>query len=445
MAGAGFLHGDERADVILNIARANIEVAKNRFVQTTAYNGNAPGPLIRMREGVPVTVDILNHTPRTEYVHWHGFNVSAALDGTEEEGSLAVPANGHLRYRLAPQLAGSRYVHSHLMAMDDLSLGVYSGQFAFVYVEPKRNPGRYDQEVFLATHEWEPRFVDADDDDAAPADEEIPGETDWGPPFAEIEYGIRSINGKALGHGEPIRVREGQRVLFHLLNASATENIQLYLPGHEFLVTALDGNPVPNPRRVGVLELGAAERVDAVVEMKNPGVWILGSPDADVRGTGLGVVVEYAGKSGVAAYVKPTSPRWDYRLFGHERATARPDETIPLSIDRVVADGQERWLINGRSFDSRDEPQALRRGGRYRLVFSNKTGDDHPLHLHRHTFELTGIDGQPTSGIRKDVVVVRGFQTVAVDVTPRDPGLALFHCHQQMHMDMGFRKLFRIV
>ena len=120
MAGAGFLHGDERADVILNIARANIEVAKNRFVQTTAYNGNAPGPLLRMREDVPVTVDNLNHTPRTEYVHWHGFNVSAALDGTEEEGSLAVPANGHLRYRLTPQLAGSRYVHSHLMAMDDL-------------------------------------------------------------------------------------------------------------------------------------------------------------------------------------------------------------------------------------------------------------------------------------------------------------------------------------
>ena len=140
----------------------------------------------------------------------------------------------------------------------------------------------------------------------------------------------------------------------------------------------------------------------------------------------------------MATYAKPAGPRWDYRLFGHDRATARPDETISLSIDRVVADGQERWTINGRSFDSRDEPQALRRGRRYRLVFSNKTGDDHPLHLHRHSFELS-------SGIRKDVVVVKGFQTAAVDVTPGEPGLALFHCHQQMHMDMGFRKLFRVV
>jgi FtsP/CotA-like multicopper oxidase with cupredoxin domain len=392
-----------------------------------------------MREGVPVTVDIFNRTPRMEYVHWHGFDVAPALDGTAEEGSLSVPANGNLRYRLTPRLAGSRYVHSHVMPMENLSLGVYSGQFAFVYVEPKRNPGRYDQEVFLATHEWEPQFVDAEDDEAASAEDEVPGETDWGPPFAEIQYGIRSINGKALGQGEPIRVREGQRVLFHLLNASATENIQLYLPGHEFTVVALDGNPVPNPRRVGVLELGTAERVDAFVDMKNPGVWILGSTDADARGTGLGVVVEYAGKSGVATYAKPAGPRWDYRLFGRERKAGQPDETIPLSIDRVVADGQERWTINGRSFDSRDEPQALRRERRYRLVFSNRTGDAHPVHLHRHTFEITSL------GIRKDVVVVKGFQTVAVDVTPGDPGLALFHCHQQMHMDMGFRKLFRVV
>jgi FtsP/CotA-like multicopper oxidase with cupredoxin domain len=445
LAGAGLLHGADRADVVLNIDRARIEVAKNRFVETTAYNGSAPGPLIRMREGVPVTVDIFNHTPRAEYVHWHGFNIPAALDGTEEEASLAVPANGHLRYRMTPRLAGSRYVHSHLMPMEDLSLGVYSGQFAFVYVEPKRNPGRYDQEVFLATHEWEPRFVDADDDEGAPADDEVLGETDWGPPFAEIEYGIRSINGKALGHGEPIRVREGQRVLFHLLNASATQNVQLYLPGHEFVVVALDGNPVPNPRPVGVLELGTAERVDAFVEMKNPGVWILGSADADVRGSGLGIIVEYAGKSGAATYVKPAGPRWDYRMFGRNRPAAGADETIRLSIDRVVADGKERWTINGRSFDPGDEPAGLHRERRYRLIFSNKTGDDHPLHLHRHTFELAEVNGKATSGIRKDVVVVRGFQTVGVDVTPGDPGLALFHCHQQMHMDMGFRKLFRVV
>ncbi len=142
--------------------------------------------------------------------HWHGFEIPAEIDGTEEEGSLAVQPGTHLRYGITPTAPGSRYVHSHAMAMDNLSLGIYSGQFSFVYVEPKHNPGRYDQEIFLSTHEWEPYYVEGDDDED-PLMEEYLGEKDWAPSFAELAYRIRSINGKALGHGEPIRVKEGQK------------------------------------------------------------------------------------------------------------------------------------------------------------------------------------------------------------------------------------------
>jgi hypothetical protein len=101
------------------------------------------------------------------------------------------------------------------MAMDDLSRGVYSGQFSFVYVEPKRNPGRYDQESFLSTHEWEPFFAEGEDEQNIFGETvEENGETDWGPSFVEVGYGIYSINGKALGHGEPIRVKEGKGFYF---------------------------------------------------------------------------------------------------------------------------------------------------------------------------------------------------------------------------------------
>src|SRR5205823_6715166 len=107
-----------------------------------------------------------------------------------------------------------------------------------------------------------------------------------------------TINGKCLGYGEPVRVKEGKRVLLHILNASDTENIQLALPGHVFQVLALDGNPVPQPQAVEVLELGTAERISAVVEMRNPGVWILGTPIDSDRGNGMGIVVAYDGKPG---------------------------------------------------------------------------------------------------------------------------------------------------
>ena len=78
-------------------------------------------------------------------------------------------------------------------------------------------------------------------------------------------YELFSINGKMLGHGEPIRVKQGERVLFHVLNASAIENRHLALPGHKFNVIALDGNPVPVPAAVDVLLLGPGERIDAWV------------------------------------------------------------------------------------------------------------------------------------------------------------------------------------
>ena len=103
----------------------------------------------------------------------------------------------------------------------------------------------------------------------AKADEEAKGT----PKGYEVGYELFSINGKMLGAGEPIRVKEGERVLFHVLNASATEIRSLALPGHVFHVVALDGNPVPTPADVPVLWLGTAERISAIVDMNHPGVF----------------------------------------------------------------------------------------------------------------------------------------------------------------------------
>ena len=66
----------------------------------------------------------------------------------------------------------------------------------------------------------------------------------------------------------------------------------------------------------------------------------------------------------------------------------------------------------------------------------------HPIHLHRHSFELTSIAGHPTAGIIKDVAMLGRFQAMTVDFTADQPGLSLFHCHMQQHMDFGFMALF---
>src|SRR5207244_5013916 len=114
----------------------------------------------------------------------------------------------------------------------------------------------------------------------------------------EVGYRSFTINGRMLGHGEPIRVKQRERVLFHILNGSSTEIRSLALPGHSFEVVTLDGNPVPNPTSVPVLWLGTAERISAIVHMTHPGVWILGDLADDDRRHGMGIVVECAGRTG---------------------------------------------------------------------------------------------------------------------------------------------------
>ena len=251
-----------------------------------------------------------------------------------------------------------------------------------------------------------------------------------------------------LGHGEPIRVKQGERVLFHVLNASATEIRSLALPGHVFRVVALDGNPVPTPADVPVLWLGTAERVSAIVEMNHPGVWVMGDLADDDRGHGMGIVVEYAGQQGQAAMGQAEAvPLGLHAVRQADAATpAAPDETIEITIVKhnAALNGFNQWTLNGEAFsmETMKPMYTVHTGRRYRLKFRNASDDIHPLHLHRHSFELTRIGGKPTAGVIKDVVMLGGFQELEFDFVADNPGLTLFHCHQQLHMDFGFMALF---
>jgi FtsP/CotA-like multicopper oxidase with cupredoxin domain len=267
------------------------------------------------------------------------------------------------------------------------------------------------------------------------------------PDAYELGYNFYSINGRMLGEGEPIRVKRGERVLFHILNASATEIRSLALPGHAFKVLALDGYKVPQTATVPVLWLAPAERITALVEMNQPGNWIMGDLDDDARGHGMGIAVEYAGAKGAPQWRKPAMSRWDYRIFANQHAAPeKPDETLTLTFTANPAgrDGFDEFKINGVAFSMTNmEPMFhLKRGRRYRLRFRNATDDTHPLHLHRHAFQLTKIAGTPISGVTKDVVMIGGFQEISVDFVADQPGFSLFHCHMQDHMDFGFMALF---
>ncbi len=448
-AVAGPTSHERAADFTLRIAPMTLELAPQVVLSTIGYSNQVPGPLLRMREGQLVAVEVVNETDVPEYVHWHGLFVPSEVDGAEEEGTPPVAPHGRRRYQFVAKPAGSRWYHSHAMAMLDLHRGTYTGQFGFLMIDSGNNPGLYDQEVFLALRDWEPYLSPMDQDEMAadPSDPmpEKPATPDTRPNGLEVNAPLYSINDKMLGAGEPLRVHPGQRVLMHLLNASASQIHRVALPAHKFQVIALDGNPVPAPQLVSVIEIAPGERVDAIVEMNQPGVWILGEPRDAARTSGMGIVVEYANQQQQRPTWLPTpSARWDYTIFGKPAPHPPPDQTIDMVFEKVPGGphGINHWLVNGKEYPHERE-FVFRQGGRYRIVFHNRSDDSHPVHFHRHLFELVELNGKPTAGVMKDTVIVPAFGRAAVDLVADQPGLTLFHCHIQQHMDFGFKALFR--
>lgn len=425
------------ADYRLRIQACSLEISPGVIIKTTAFNGQVPGPILRLQQGKKVTIDVTNATSDADLTHWHGLRSDVMNDGAMEEGSPMIPPGQTLRYELEPAPYGTRWYHTHNSAMDNLRLGAYSGQFGFLIVDGGPSPGDYDQEFFLALHHWEPSFV--------PMASMMMSTSSNNPATAgsDVAYKYATVNAHRLGAGEPLRVKRGQRVMLHLLNASATENVVLALPGHKFIVVAMDGNPVPHAVAVETLVLAVAERIDCIVEMNHPGVWVLGSLLPEARRRGMGVVVEYAGNTGQPVWKDPANTSWGYRRFANLARAVEPDATFRLDFINVGPRHDLRfdsWTINGNSWPD-VEPLIVHEGKRYRLQLNNLSGDQHPLHLHRHSFEIASIDGVPMSGLVKDTVNMMPMQRMEVDFIADNPGDTLYHCHMQLHMDFGFMGL----
>jgi FtsP/CotA-like multicopper oxidase with cupredoxin domain len=144
------------ADYTLTIATNAIEIAPDRILSVTTYNGQFPGPLLRFKEGQQVTVDIHNNTDTPEQLHWHGQTIPVDVDGSAEEGTPFIAPHDSRRIVFTPRPAGFRFYHTHVRAGANLSNGQYSGLVGPVYIEPKDNPGAYDREVFLTMKEFQP-------------------------------------------------------------------------------------------------------------------------------------------------------------------------------------------------------------------------------------------------------------------------------------------------
>ncbi len=109
-----------------------------------------------------------------------------------------------------------------------------------------------------------------------------------------------------------------------------------------------------------------------------------------------------------------------------------------MRLFRHESGAQSRKRISRCSWPQTNPLFTVEAGKRYRLAMADKSGDNHPVHLHRHTFEVVKIADEPTSGLLKDTLNMSRYTTAEIQFVADDPGPTLFDCHHQDHQDEGF-------
>ncbi len=254
------------------------------------YNGQTPGPELRVREGDLVRVTLRNRLSVPTTIHWHGIHLRPEMDGPAGLNQEAVAPGEDFVYEFVATPAGTRWYHSHA----DPQLQVPMGLYGPLIVEPKvpPRPYTYDREHTLILGEWDSELtpdVAAGRAPRGPKDQQLRG--------GELGADMFLVNGKAHGAIPPLVVAEGERVLIRIINAGHLAH-PIHGHGHSFKLVATDGNPVPAGMEwvKDTFLVGPAERVDLEFTADNPGVWMFHCHIEHHMANGMMTVIQYEGE-----------------------------------------------------------------------------------------------------------------------------------------------------
>ncbi len=456
-------------------APAEWDVGDSRRVAAWLYNGTLPGPELRVREGDVVRVALINSLPEPTTIHWHGIPVPFGMDGVPGLTQPAVRPGERFVYEFLANAPGTYWFHSHFA--DQFERGL----FGALVVEPRSESLAYDVEHVLILDDWlhdpgHPPLAEVPHNsrvggtamgsmqtdgmdirqmmrNMASSQQTEPAATREGPPGhgspkPEPAFQAHTVNGRRGDAAPPISVQRGQRVRFRFINAATATVYPLYLSGHRFTVTHLDGQPVA-PFATDTLVVGMGERVDALVEAVNPGVWTLGSVDAAQRASGLAMTMRYEGVREVHPQLGavPKVPARPYQGVAGAIQSRRP--AVP--VDRVVElslrmGGPTRWTLNGKAYPEADSID-VREGEHIRVTLRNNSAFAHPMHLHGHFFNVVrpyAAAQDVEHPLRKDTLTLYHMDQHVIEFTAGNPGGGwLFHCHNQYHHAGGMATIVR--
>ncbi|MCX4644933.1 MULTISPECIES: multicopper oxidase family protein [unclassified Streptomyces] len=440
-------------------------------VRSWAYGDSLPGREVRVTAGDVLDLTLANHLPVATTLHSHGVRMRCDMDGVPGLTQYPIQPGADFHYRFAVTHPGTYWMHSHS------GLQLDRGLYAPLIVEDPSEPLSYDKEWVVVLDDWVDGVGGSTPDDVLAQLHH--GSVRMGTDMGEggegggsgrdlsggahtsgrgrpagpdrvlrhsgsrrlhsvggnVDYPFYLVNGRIAQAPSVFRARPGDRIRLRIINAGGDTAFRVALGGHAMTVTHTDGYPV-EPMETDALLLGMAERYDVLITAQD-GVFPLVALAEGKDARALAVLRTGSGRA-PGPGVHPQE--LDGRIVPATRLV--PQDSVALSDRRP--DREMRIKLTGgmRRFDwgfdhrpySIERRRPIREDERVRLSLINTTDMWHPVHLHGHTFALSGIDA---CGARKDTAYVLPHRKLVVDFHADNPGLWMLHCHNQYHSESG--------
>lgn len=297
----------EYREIDLDVQIVPHEIVPGYSFHALAFNGQVPGPEIRLKEGEWVKVNFTNKTELLHTIHWHGVDLQYENDGVPYATQHPVMPGATFEYRFQAIPAGTRLYHCHfgtLLHMQHAMHGAliiepeedpikeefgYTRDYTLVLSTFDTNAARDDMNFMLERMKqrlWLMREGKLDARTLAVFEskeamfEAI--EDGWDPPYlpnrnqkraaAQLEHNFFAINGKGYPLTEPLMIRRGEAIRVRLVNGGSLVH-HMHLHGHQFWTVAKDGNLLISPIQMNTVKIGPGETIDIVIEGYNPGYW----------------------------------------------------------------------------------------------------------------------------------------------------------------------------
>ncbi|KAJ2525035.1 ferroxidase fet3 [Coemansia sp. RSA 2049] len=445
-------------------------------------NGRWPLPVINVRINDTLVIKAHNMLDVGTTLHAHGLHQNGTnfYDGVVGHTECGIAPNATFTYEIPITQTGTYWLHGHYgpQMVDGLRTALIS--------HPEREHFAYDEDVLVMLEAWYHREADDVADQLLSTSQEIRDA-----PFLPFML-VNSVGGPDLNRTK-IEMRPGKTYRLRLMNVSATGMVRFGIEDHAMHIIEVDG-VATEPRETRSVQLSAGQRTSVLVTAKQTAStnYIY---HADIftdiqRGVARAVlpfegIVEYAANAPLANHTRDgtnSTVDWEFTqdvdLVPVEKIPPPGvHKWVPLEVATAIyTDRKEHLAFNNRTYSVPLVPSlltALTTGYQayypdvygfktypvildpltdVEIALFNKDVNSHPFHLHGHDmFVMTrgSLDNDPAKRIaagdfpiRRDTVTLPPSSYVILRFRADNPGVWLFHCHMQYHMEQGLAMAF---